>query len=210
VATQAVADTQETLSSSLNPPALDWIAHVVPFHASISVSKRCVQGSSKQLQEGWPLLQRQPLKDPTATQPVAVVHDTPDRRLEKEKRFPGFGLGVVWTDQAVPFHRSASDVFPGIELAICPTAVQAFPAVQDTPERVPPPAGSVWTTQAVPFHRSARGVLPALWPTAMHRFLRHETVERTPPPVGFAEVWIDQADPFHRSTRVILTPEAPT
>jgi hypothetical protein len=38
VAAQAVVDTQETLSSSLNPPAVDWIAQVVPFHASISVS----------------------------------------------------------------------------------------------------------------------------------------------------------------------------
>jgi hypothetical protein len=140
-------------------------------------------------------------------QPVAVVHDTPDRVLEASKRFPGFGLGIVWTDQAVPFHRSASVVF-GIWLWLCPTAVQAFPALQDTPERVPPPAGSVWTTHAVPFHRSASGVPPVLWPTAMHRFPRQETPERTPPPVGLGEVWIDQADPSHRSTRVVLTPEA--
>jgi hypothetical protein len=189
---------------------LDWITQVAPFHASIGVPYSRVQGSSKQLQEGLPLLQRQPLNDPTAMQPAAVVHDTPDRRLENPKRFPGSALGVVWTDQAVPFHRSTSDEFPGDELAICPTAVQAFPALQDTPERVPPPGGSVWTTHAVPFHRSANGVLWALWPTAMHRFPRHETPERTPPPVGFAEVWIDHADPSHRSTSVILAPEAST
>jgi hypothetical protein len=44
----------------------------------------------------------------------------------------------------------------------------------------------------------------------MHGFARQETLERTPPPGGFAEVWIDHADPFHLSTSVILAPEALT
>jgi hypothetical protein len=63
---------------------------------------------------------------PTAVQAVAEVHDTP---LRAELTLP-LGLGVAWTAQDVPFHRSAS-----VASLEDPTAVQGVADVQDTPLR---------------------------------------------------------------------------
>jgi len=66
---------------------------------------------------GWPCAL------PTATQELAEAHDTATRKL-----FRGGGtLGVRWTDQEVPFHRSASAD------PLEPTSVQAVGEVHDTP-----------------------------------------------------------------------------
>jgi hypothetical protein len=70
------------------------------------------------------------------------------------------GFGTVWVFQVLPFHRSASPLFPAY-----PTAVHALADVQDTPRRCPPlVAGTDWSAQALPFHRSASGrFVPALF-----------------------------------------------
>ena len=133
---------------------------------------------------GWPSLQWIPFHQPTAVHPVALVQDTPDSMLERTNTSPGFGLGVVWIDQAVPFQRSARG-----PPWLCPTAVQALGEVQDNPSRAPPPVEVAvgWITHAVPFHLSASGAFWPLSPTAVHELARHQTLERTPPPVGSAE-----------------------
>ena len=82
------------------------------------------------------------------------------------------GLGMAWTRQVVPFHRSARPtVMPlppllppsreAAELMVtAPTAVQVPGAVQDSAERsslpvAPAGLGVAWTRQLAPFHRSA-------------------------------------------------------
>src|SRR5262249_39516759 len=64
------------------------------------------------------------------------------------------GLGVVWTVQLVPFHRSARDSRDP-PLLTSPTAVQAFGPVQDTPLRLLFDGfGMVPRVQALPFQVS--------------------------------------------------------
>jgi hypothetical protein len=107
---------------------MGWIvAHALPFHDSAS---------------GAPLLW------PTAMQPAAA-HDTPDRELLVAP------AGVVWIDQKLPSHRSASVTPPEY-----PTAVHAVGLVQDTPDRellvAPAGFGVVWIVHLVRSHPSAR------------------------------------------------------
>ena len=46
------------------------------------------------------------------------------------------GDGTAWIDQATPFHRSASGICIPEEVSNDPTAIQAFAALHDTPDRV--------------------------------------------------------------------------
>jgi hypothetical protein len=91
-AVQAVAAVHDTWASALAAapagPGVGWIDHRFPFQASARVRVS-------------PFL---PLSDrPTAVQAAAEVHETPPRKVPAEPA----GLGVGWTDQAVPFQASA-------------------------------------------------------------------------------------------------------
>ena len=68
---------------------LDWIAHVLPFQRSASVTH------TPELLMEWP----------TATQTVAAAHET---ALSTVARAP-VGFGVFWIAQLLPFQRSAND-----------------------------------------------------------------------------------------------------
>jgi len=75
---------------------------------------------------------------PTATQSVAVAHDTPERTLDSV--VVGFGLGV--TDQFVPFQVSTIGWSVDEGLASAPTATQYVELRHETPESSPtPPVG---------------------------------------------------------------------
>jgi hypothetical protein len=125
------ADVQDTPLSS-PPPwgglGVAWIDHLVPFHRSARVLALGLKG----------------LAAPAAMHAVADVQATPLR-----KPLPWGALGVAWTDQRVPFHRSASGPAPDP-----PTAVHADAEVQDTPFRAPPwdRLGVGWIRHRVPFH----------------------------------------------------------
>lgn len=67
---------------------------------------------------------------PTAVQLVAVVHETAESALVVAPA----GFGVVWIDQAVPFHASARVTSTPEPLTYSPTAMQAVAAVHETPE----------------------------------------------------------------------------
>src|SRR5690348_667164 len=90
-AVQALADVQDTPESTLNvaPAGLGvcWIVQLDPFHASASVTS----------------LPAELMENPTAVQAVAVVQDTPLKKLPCDPD----GLGVGTTDQVVPSHASA-------------------------------------------------------------------------------------------------------
>src|SRR5215472_16914066 len=70
------------------------------------------------------------------------------------------GLGVAWTRQLVPSHRSASAVVP-VASVWAPTAVHAVAEVQETAKKPlsgrPSGLGAAWMRQLVPSHRSASG-----------------------------------------------------
>jgi hypothetical protein len=160
-AVQAVADGQETPDMMVYVRLMvGWIAQVAPSHRSATVADLWMQGCWKQLQV-VPNWHCHPFQAPTAVQPVAAVQDTLDRKLKAVLTPVGIGLGVGWIDQVVPFHCSASVVWL-VPVPLCPTAEHALAAVQDTPERVPPPVGFAvgWITQVVPFDCSASG---AFW-----------------------------------------------
>jgi hypothetical protein len=134
-------------------------------------------------------------------QALLDVHDT---RYRLKNATP-WGLGVVWIDQLVPFHCSAS--VPVLEL---PTAVHAVLDVHDTPESgAPDGLGVVWIDQLVPFHCSAS--VPVLeLPTAVHAVLDvHDTPESQleVAPDGLGVVWSDQLVPFHCSASVASVKE---
>jgi hypothetical protein len=78
-----------TLSSALKGLGVLWTDHEVPFQASARVS------TTPELS----------VKEPTAVQALAEVHDTPERALPVT---PSEGLGVVLMDQEVPLEFSAS------------------------------------------------------------------------------------------------------
>src|SRR5215510_6304558 len=89
---------------------------------------------------------------PTAVHTVRAGQATP----VKEISWPPPGLGVAWTCQVRPFHRSAS-VLARVRF---PTAVQAEAEVQDTPMKPAlGPAGAGLTVGTIrhvrPSHRSA-------------------------------------------------------
>jgi len=139
---------------------------------------------------------------PAAMQAEGEVQDTPIRKLCTA---PG-GLGVGWTVQVVPFHRSAR-VPP---LAVPPTAVQAEREAHDTLFSAPPPAGLGvgWRRQVVPFHRSARVAmvrdLLVVAPTATQaERAMQATLFRLldAAPGGFGAACVRQKAPADRSTR---------
>ena len=156
---------------------------------------------------------------PTAVHAVVEVHDTPARVAVSNR----LGLGVVWTDQVVPFQPSAN-VPPLVAWgsAAGPTAIQAVVDAHDTATRdVSDPALAVdWIDQLIPFHRSANAsVLRPLGdgpvvkePTAVHAVAEmHDTPSRPTPsswpePEGVGVAWIDQLVPFHRSTNASTMP----
>jgi hypothetical protein len=122
-------------------------------------------------------------------------------------------LGVVWTDQLVPFHRSVSEVreVPFCDDVADPAAVHALVEVHDTPSRTPPRTelGVGWIDQLVPFQASAnaeRSPLPSSTsPTAVQAVAEvHDTALRLGhgAPVGLGVDWIDQLVPSQRSANV--------
>jgi hypothetical protein len=117
---------------------LETIDQLVPFHCSTNV------------------LVAEPSKEsPTAKQLVVLGHDTP---LSKEAVAP-VGLGLVRTDQLVPFHCSTSVVVAPKWAEDEPTAKQLVALGHDTPFSSDWIAlvgfGVVTTDQLVPFHCSA-------------------------------------------------------
>jgi hypothetical protein len=114
-AVHAEADVHDTARPRpLIPVGVGWMAQAVPFHRSARILRNPPPG----------------LAAPTAVHATAEVHDTPARPLDDEPP----GLGVGWTAQAVPCHRSASDTTsPALLVTYCPTAVHAEADVHDTP-----------------------------------------------------------------------------
>jgi hypothetical protein len=89
-----------------------WSCHLLPFHPSASVFTA---------PDGL-------LVTPTASQADGDPQDTPSKALHAA---PG-GLGIGWTRQLLPSHRSAS-VTPAPEaLVYVPTAMHELAAGQDT------------------------------------------------------------------------------
>jgi hypothetical protein len=126
-----------------------WATQLVPVQVSTNAPCLTVQdGVRKQLQVGWPLLQRIPSQCPTTTQLFPLGHETPYSVVEI--RAPGSeGAAIVWSAQLVPFQRSARLLPESI-------AVHAAAAEQDTRDSAgpvgPPAAG---TAQTLPFQTSA-------------------------------------------------------
>jgi hypothetical protein len=75
----------------------------------------------------------------------AEVHDTPLRPLD----LVPLGVGVGWTAQVVPFHRSASIMELPLLAMEKPTAVQAEADVQDTATKFPDDAVAATAGPAV-------------------------------------------------------------
>src|SRR5215813_12401775 len=93
---------------------------------------------------------------------MQAERDTQDAALRLPAAAPG-GLGVCWTRQVEPFHRSANvagDWLLNTFGSEYPTARQPVADVQATPisRLIMPPGrrGVGWMAQLVPFHRSAR------------------------------------------------------
>src|SRR6516162_11641591 len=123
------------------------------------------------------------------------------------------GLGVAWTCQVRPFHRSAS-VLATVRF---PTAVHAEAEVQATPLKPAlGPAGADLKVGRIrhvrPSHRSA--TVPSDSPVAGSNSLPtamqddrdvQATLFRslTPRPGGLGVGWMLQVWPFHRSARVV-------
>jgi hypothetical protein len=137
---------------------------------------------------------------------MAEVQDTPASVLV---RVPG---AVAWTDQEVPFHRSASAYLPVGRWRL-PTRVQALGEVQDTPLNCASVTlGVCWIDHVVPFQTSATDwslVGEVARPTAMQNVAE---VQETPAselsvaPGGLGVFKTDQAVPFHDSASVTPAP----
>src|SRR5262249_54640312 len=105
------------------------------------------------------------VEPPTAVQAEADLHDTASRKLPCAPA----GLGVAWTRQRVPFHRSAKVTSVPEPFPEPPAAEHAGAAGQDRAPRklngAPERLGVAWTRQRVPFHRSAKVTsVPELFP----------------------------------------------
>jgi hypothetical protein len=91
---------------------------------------------------------------PASAHVVPDVHDTPYGYVA----FAPVGAGTDWSDHVVPFHRAAHGSSTLELFSYQPTAVQAFDAVQDTPDKrlfsVPVGSVMVWIFHSVPFHVS--------------------------------------------------------
>ena len=112
-AMHAVAAVQETPSRRLTSPAalgVVWMAQLVPFQASASVTLVVPVN-----------------EEPTASHAVAEMHETPRSPLEVWLA----ALEVAWMVQVLPFQTSAS-VLAVPPLENCPTASHAVADVQET------------------------------------------------------------------------------
>ena len=103
---------------------------------------------------------------------VAALQDTAASPVPTDRP----GLGVAWTRQLVPFHRSASDTValpppeaprpPGVLIVVAPTAAHAAAAEHDTARNSLPvdPAGLgvAWMRHFLPFHASASSTMAPL------------------------------------------------
>jgi hypothetical protein len=89
-AVHADDDVQATPFKTTPPAGLGvgWICHLLPFHRSARVV--CTPDL--------------PVVPPTAMHADGVVHATPKSPLNTARA----GLGVGWTSQRAPFHRSVS------------------------------------------------------------------------------------------------------
>src|SRR5690349_18888473 len=171
-------------------PGVGWMRHLPPLHRSARVSGP------------------EPVRlSPNAVQTVRAGQATLARVM-----LGPMGLGVAWTCQLVPFHRSAS-VLARVRF---PTAVHAEAEEQATPLRPAlGPAGAglkVGTIRHVrPFHRSAS--VPSDSPVAGSNSLPtamqddrdgHATLFRslTAFPGRLGVGWICHLWPSHRSARV--------
>ncbi|HEU4703623.1 MAG TPA: hypothetical protein VFS37_14165 [Conexibacter sp.] len=110
-----------------------------------------------------------PLK-PTAMHAVMTAQETPLRRVLVAPA----GLGVVWIDQLVPFHASASENLPDAVLYE-PTATQDVVDTQwlacNSASVAPTGEAADWFAQVLPFQYCAYGaptLLVTLRPTAVH------------------------------------------
>src|SRR6516225_3812436 len=172
-------------------PGVGWMRHRPPLHRSARVS--------------GPELVR---LSPNAVQTVAAGQATPARKMF----WPPLGLGVAWTLQVRPFHRSASV----LARVWFPTAVHAEAEVQATPLRkASRPVGAglkVGTIRQVrPSHRSAS--VPRSSPVAGSNspptaMQDDRDVQATPArsltafPGRLGVAWIRHLRPSHRSARV--------
>jgi hypothetical protein len=146
-------------------------------------------------------------------QAVLDVHDTPSSSL----LVAPVGLGVVWSDQLVPFQRSANVRCVPALLMKYPTAVHAAVDVHDTALSrllvAPVGLGVGWIAQLAPFQCSANVTRwPALStksPMAMQAVLdAHDTPWKVlcVAPAGWGMVWSAQAVPFQRSAKLTAGP----
>src|SRR5215470_19596741 len=182
--------TGEPLSTATRP-GVGWMRHLPRLHRSARVSG---------LEPMW--------LSPNAVQAVRAGQAT----LARAMFWAPAGLGVAWTCQVWPFHRSAS-VLARVRF---PTAVHAEAEVQATPLKPAlGPAGAglkVGTIRHVrPFHRSASvpsdSPVPGSnsLPTAMQDDRDVQATpfrSLTPSPGGLGVGWMCQVWPFHRSARV--------
>jgi hypothetical protein len=167
------------------------VFQVLPFHRSESGDGLGVLGPEA----------------PVAMQNERVGQDTVPKMLPWAPR----GLGVGWTRQVVPFHRSARATRMPALLVVWPTAVHAAGDVHETPTSCPGGRVGVGRTrQRVPFHRSARyppmvllGL--AVPPTAMQDLGEVQDTPRRPlaaAPTRLGVDWMAHWVPFQCSARV--------
>jgi hypothetical protein len=200
---QAEAELQDTALSTMSvAPAgfgVTWVAQVVPFHTSTSVTLE--------------LCRLLPL-NPTAVQAVAELHDTAFSWLARAPE----ALGIDWTAHAVPFQSSAKATTLPLLLTNSPTDVQAVTEVHDTAASTLAKAraglGVRWIVHVLPLYTSptttGRSGTPSENPTATHAMGDlHETAVNVlrRAPVGSGVAWTVQLPPRSASTNVTWSPE---
>jgi hypothetical protein len=176
---QLVGLVHDTLESDSAFGSATSIDQAVPFHRSISGFVPFAE------------------KLPTATQFVALEHDTP----KKLTLLPEDGAWVATSAQLTPSHRIAiGEVPPALWLP--PTAKQFVLLEQETPYS--PPLEFATTAQLVPFHRSITPPVRTLplrsdeLPTAKQFVeLVHDTPMSIPPTFGLGTS--SHLVPFHCS-----------
>lgn len=127
-AVQALADVQETLArATLTRLGACWIDQVLPFQRSTSAEVPLPQQGSGGQDD-----------DPTAMHAFVDVHDTLVKDVSAPLGAGWLGVGGVgWTDQLLPFQRSANVTSWPALLTKDPTAAQALPDTHDTAESCP-------------------------------------------------------------------------
>lgn len=180
------AELHETALSSPTGSGIFWAAQVVPSHASATGP---TASSSKRA-----------CSDPTAVHKLGE-HDTLVRPLSTPLPTR---LGVFWTAQVVPSHRSAKGA-PTPPMSWDPTAVQALAELHDTASRelAAGSDGVFWTAQAVPSHATTNAAgLPVVFalPTAVQASGElHDTPPKELPAGSAGMSWAAQALPSHSS-----------